>query len=121
MNDDGAPISYMVLAEGTPVRTRDGDEVGLVIAVRAADREDIFDGITVATPNGERFVDADQVQEIRERVVRLRLDAREAARLPEPEPAPPATRFIPGDLPDETMGDRMRGAAGRAWDRITGR
>ena len=108
MDADGAPISYLVLAEGTPVRTRDGDEVGLVIAVRAADREDIFDGITVATPDGERFVDADHVEDIRERVVRLRLDARQAARLPEPEPAPPATRFTAGDLADDTMGDRMR-------------
>ena len=99
MDDDGAPISYLVLAEGTPVRTRDGDEVGLVIAVRAADREDIFDGITVATPDGERFVDADHVEEIRERVVRLRLDARQAARLPEPEPALPPRGSPPGTSP----------------------
>ena len=47
-------------------------------------REHIFDGIVIATPGGQRFVDAPEVARITEKRVTLTIDAEEAARLPEP-------------------------------------
>ena len=45
-------------------------------------REHIFDGIVIATPGGQRFVDAPEVARITEKRVTLTIDAEEAARLP---------------------------------------
>jgi hypothetical protein len=83
--DEGNPISFRVLAPGTPVWTADGQEIGTVDQVLATDREDIFDGIVIRTGNGRRFVDAPEVGHIAERRVTLSIDAAEAAQLPPPE------------------------------------
>ena len=86
MDDDyGSPISYMVLAEGTPVFASDGPEVGKVARVLAVPEKDIFDGIVINTSGGRRFVDAPEVGRIYERGVMLGIDSAEAASLPEPD------------------------------------
>ena len=84
MDDDGHAISYKVLRRGTPVRSRDGEQVGTVRRVQDNVRENIFDGIVIDTPAGQRFVDAPEVARIAERWVTLTIDAAEAAELPQP-------------------------------------
>jgi len=83
-DDDGHAIAYKVLRRGTPVRSSDGRQVGTVRRVLENARENIFDGIVIDTPSGQRFVDAPEVSRIAERAVTLTIDAGEAARLPEP-------------------------------------
>ena len=64
------PSSYLVLAEGVPVYSSDGKELGKVEHVLAAPEDDIFDGFVIDTsvlPGGHRFVDAPEVEEIYER------------------------------------------------------
>ena len=94
---DGDPISYMALAPGTPVRSADGAEVGRVKTVLAVESEDIFDGVIITTPHGDRFVDAPLVDAIYQRALVLTVPAAEASRLPPPTPNPPALRTTPAD------------------------
>ena len=79
--DVGAPQSYLVLADGTPVYDRSGNRVGEVGHVLADDRVDIFHGLVVKTPDGHRFAGADQIDGIFERAV---IVAAPAAQLAEP-------------------------------------
>ena len=82
--DEGNPISFRVLARGTPVWSADDQEVGTVESVLATDREDIFDGIVIRTSAGLRFVDAPEVARIAERRVTLSIGFAEAEQLPPP-------------------------------------
>jgi hypothetical protein len=121
MTDDrGHPIAYMVLAEDTPVQGRDGGEVGKVKRVLADEGSDIFDGLILDTPDGDRFVDAPHVGEMYERLVVLEMTAADAQRLPEPTPSPASVDIAPDDVAGDTTGDKVRDAARRAWDRISG-
>lgn len=86
MSDEGQAVSYKVLARGTPVWTSDGEELGRVAAVLENEREHLFDGIVVDTPQGPRFVDAPEVARIAERRVTLAIDTATAAALPERDP-----------------------------------
>jgi hypothetical protein len=91
MEDLGAPASYMVLEEGTGCYSSDGQHLGKVAHVLADADLDLFDGIVLDTsvlPGGHRFVDADQVAEIYERGVVLKVDAAGAEALPEPSASP---------------------------------
>jgi hypothetical protein len=78
MDDDGHAISYKVLRRGTPVRSADGQQLGVVRRVQEAKRENIFDGIVIDTKSGLRFVDAPEVARIAERAVTLVFPASEA-------------------------------------------
>ena len=72
--DLGNPASYLVLADGTPVLSSDGQELGTVEHVLADADADVFDGVIVdmrAGPGGHRFADAAQVEAIYERGVVL--------------------------------------------------
>jgi len=82
--DEGNPISFRVLARGTPVWSADDCEIGTVDTVLATDREDIFDGIVIRTSSGRRFVDAPEVARIAERRVTLSISSAEAEQLPAP-------------------------------------
>ena len=84
----GPPASYLVLEEGTPVFSSDGEQLGRVAEVRADLTVDVFDGLVIgagALARERRFATADQVDEIYERGVVLRLDAAGARDLPPPE------------------------------------
>jgi hypothetical protein len=82
-DDDGHGISYKLLERGTPVVASDGAEVGTVDRVLENEREHIFDGIVVHTPErGDLFVDAPEVARIAERRVTLSIDGAAAAELP---------------------------------------
>src|SRR5690349_13254610 len=79
--DLGAPRSYLVLPAGTPVWSRSGDPVGTVEHVLADDKQDIFHGLILRTPDGDRFASSAEVDGIFERGV---IVAKPAKELPEP-------------------------------------
>jgi PRC-barrel domain len=120
MEDLGAPISYLALAEGVPIYSSDGKKLGKVEHVLAEPEEDIFDGFVIDTsvlPGGHRFVDAPQVAEIYERGAVLELDAEAAERLPEPSPNPGVLDVDPDDVPRTRLEEKLS----RAWDLISGK
>ena len=107
-DDDGPQIGYMALPRGVPVHTADGAQLGTVYRVLELEREHLFDGIVVTTPNGRRFVDAPEVARITEKRVTLTIDAEEAKDLQE-------HRGLRGSL------DTRAKRAGRRWKRRFGR
>lgn len=88
MTDEATPIAYTALTPGTPVQSADGVQFGTVEAVLAVEDLDVFDGITVRTDSGLRFVDADEAGSITTAYVRTTLTAEQAASLPAPAAAP---------------------------------
>ena len=116
----GPPGSFLTLTDGTPVYTRDGEDVGRVAYVLAEPKIDIFDGIVLdrsRLPGGHRFVDAAHVGEILERGVILTIAASEADQLPEPSENPAAMRADPA----EPLGPELEKKLRRAWETISGR
>ncbi|MFC7532584.1 PRC-barrel domain-containing protein [Actinoplanes sp. GCM10030250] len=59
--DLGAPVSFLVLADGTAVYDRSGDPVGKVEHVLSDEREHIFHGLLITTSEGHRFAGSDQI------------------------------------------------------------
>jgi uncharacterized protein YrrD len=113
----GEPIAYLALERGTPVYSSDGEEVGKVAHVLAAEDKDVFDGIVIAGQSfgrDHRFADADDIGPIYERGVVLKLDRTACAQLPKPSANPAVMRADPAD---STFGDRLRSA----WGRISGK
>jgi len=82
--DEGRPISYMALAIGTPVVSSSGTQFGEVHHVLQIPSLDLFDGLSVKTRHGLRFLDRDQIAEITTTVVRCSLSDDEVASLPAP-------------------------------------
>src|SRR3712207_2862024 len=119
-DDHGAPIAYLALEEGVPVQTSDGREVGRVKRVLADEGTDIFDGLVVDTDDGDRFVDGADVGDLYERLVVLKLSGDDIARLSGPSPSPAAIDIAPDDVAGDTTGDKIRDAARRTWDRLSG-
>jgi hypothetical protein len=76
----------MALKKDTPVLGADGSEIARVERVLDDPAQDLFDGITVRTESGLRFVDADAVVEITDKYVRT--SAQSADALPEPSGSP---------------------------------
>ncbi len=108
--DEGQPIAYEVLDKGVPVYASDGEQVGTVDHVVAAEREDIFHGVVMRSGKETRFVPAEQVASIHERGVDLRIDADAVGALGEPHGAAPAWRVDePGVKPSRwrEMLDRL--------------
>jgi hypothetical protein len=77
--DLGAPRSYLVLSPGTRVWDRSGDPAGTVEHVLADEQQDIFHGLILKTPDGNRFASSDQVDGIFERGVIVAKPARDLA------------------------------------------
>jgi uncharacterized protein YrrD len=118
--DLGQPVAYQLLKPGTPVYSSDEDRVGTVSHVLAAPDLDVFDGIVIGEHElGEehRFVDADDVQEIFEHGVMLRLDRAACEQLPKPSANPAVMRDDPAESPAEIRREKLM----RAWDLISGR
>jgi len=82
--DPGEPISYLALEVGTPVLSSTGKQIGTVHHVLQLPEFDLFDGISIKTTHGLRFVDRDQIAEITTTMVRCSLTDEEAASLPAP-------------------------------------
>ncbi len=84
ITDLGQPSSYLALEAGAPVYACDGEEIGKVEQVLADEGEDIFDGLVVSGPDAQRYVAGEQVEEIFDRGVLLKLDVAAAGELPPP-------------------------------------
>jgi hypothetical protein len=114
--DLGAPASYLTLAKGLPVYDVAGAHIGAVEHVLADPDDDIFDGIVVDTrigPGGMRFADGDQVAEVFERGVTLKVGIDQ---LHDPQPGPGVIEVDPAD--DESgIARKLR----RAWELISGK
>jgi hypothetical protein len=105
-------ISYLALSVGTPVVTSDGTEIGKVHHVLQIPELDLFDGISVKTRHGLRFVDRDQISEITTTVVRCSITDDAAASLPAPD-GPPAVAL---DL-EHDEGPSLTARLGRLFGR----
>lgn len=122
MEDLGAPSSYLELGKGAECFTSDGEKVGKVEHVLAVPEDDIFDGIVLDTsvlPGGHRFVDAEQVEEIFDRGVLLKIDRKAAEDLPEPTANPAAMEVTVDDLAEGGEG-KLKRKLHRAWELISG-
>ena len=86
--NDGEPISYLALGNGTPVLSSSGSEFGTIVHVLQIPELDEFDGIVVGTKDGHRFDDRDQITEITTSHVRCSLSDDQAAALPAPDGPP---------------------------------
>ncbi len=118
--DLGEPVSYSVLSRGTPVYSSDDVEIGKVAHVLAAEDEDVFDGIVIGEHifgEEHRFADADDVQEIFEHGVVLKLDRAASEQLPKPSANPGVLH----DDPAESNSDFRHQKLTRAWDLISGK
>ncbi len=85
---EGTPIAYSALQKGTAVLTAAGRRFGSVEHVLEIPEEDLFDGLVVATDEGIRFVDRDQISSITDVAVTTLLNDAQAASLPKPDGAP---------------------------------
>src|SRR4051812_14775767 len=102
--DIGAPVSYLVLKDGTAVFDRSGDRGGEVEHVLADEKADVFHGLVIATAgHGHRFAAAKQVDGLFERAV---IVAVAADQLPEPSADPAAKQAEEDDA----------GLLGKAWE-----
>jgi hypothetical protein len=115
--ETGEPISYLALAEDTPVYSADETPVGKVKRVLADEEHDVFDGIVIETDDGDRFVDAEQVDRLYERAAVLKLSSAEARTLPEPTPNPATIEIDADDLAKDSVRStaRTERQAGRVW------
>jgi hypothetical protein len=105
------------------VYSSDGERLGKVDHVLADPEVDVFDGLVLDTsvlPGGQRFVDAEQIEEIFERGVLVKLDRAEAERLPQPSEGAAAMEVGPDDLAEGNESELKRKLA-RAWDLISGK
>jgi hypothetical protein len=102
--DIGAPQSYLVLKDGTPVYDRAGTHVGKVEHVLADDPEDVFHGLIITTRAGHRFARAAEVDGIYERGVIVSVPADQL-----PEPSEDAAARVVDD-------DGLSHALRNAWD-----
>jgi len=114
--DPGFPIAYTALERGTPVYAEGGTAVGKVREILGAEDKDIFHGLIVHTPGGDRFVAAELVGAIHERAVALDMSAERAAELPESSEHPRLRR----DGSADPLGE-LRDMARHAWERLSRR
>ena len=113
------PVSWLLIRPGWKVLASDGSEVGEVDEVAGDDTEDIFDGLAIATSafGKPRYVPAEQVAEITEGTVRLKLTKEQVDQLGEYlEPATSAE--IEGDNKaglGESVGAEARELEGKVF------
>jgi hypothetical protein len=100
--DLGAPVSYLVLEDGTIVYDRSGAQVGTVDHVLADEPANLFHGLLIRTADGHRFAAGDQVDGLFEHGV---IVAEPADRLATPS----------ADAPAELAESRATGLK-RAWE-----
>jgi hypothetical protein len=91
------PVSWLVIERGWQVVDVDGNEVGRVEETVGDSTRDIFNGLTIAKGLLSRgqYVAAEQVDEIFEGCVRLKLRGAEVEELPEHSEPPPQERIEP--------------------------
>jgi hypothetical protein len=79
------PVSWLLIEAGWKVLASDGSEVGKVDEVTGDSSADIFDGLAIATSalGKPRYVPAEQVAEIAEGTIRLKLSPEQVGGLDE--------------------------------------
>jgi hypothetical protein len=87
VTDDQA-ISYQAATRGTPVLSSSGTQIGTLEHVLEVPEVDVFDGIVIATKDGIRFIDADNVRQITRSHIQSSLDDAQASQLQPPAGAP---------------------------------
>ena len=108
--DEGLPIAYPLLEKGVPVISSDGEQVGTVHHVVAAQEQDIFHGLVISTTRlGQRFVPAEDVATLHEHGVDLRIDAAEVTALPAPGGGAPVYTEDPAMQPMGHWTNRLSG------------
>lgn len=118
--DLGERASYFSLQAGTPVYSVNGEPIGKVTHVLADEHEDVFDGIVIGEHSfghEHRFADADEVQEIYDHGVVLKLNMAAAEQLPKPSANP----AVMHDDPAVANSDFRHQKLGRAWNLISGK
>jgi hypothetical protein len=114
-----APVSWLLIRPGWKVLASDETEVGEVDEVAGDDSMDIFSGLAIATSafGKPRYVPSEQVGEITEGYVHLKLTREQAERLGEYlEPATSAT--IEADNrggAGQALGAELREVEGKAF------
>ncbi|MEO9175691.1 MAG: hypothetical protein ABI317_09295, partial [Gaiellales bacterium] len=107
--------------EDVPVYAAGGEQVGTVDHVVAVPEVDIFHGIVMRVGRDRRFILAEDVAELHERGVDLRISEADVASLPSPHGGAPVYRDSPpGERPGrwEHLARRMGGRAGLdGWKR----
>lgn len=114
------PGSYLTLEKGADVESSDGERVGAVEHVLRDESADIFDGLVIDTqtgPGGLRFVDAPQVEDIRDGCVVLALPASEIDALPKPDANPAVMESHGAEDSESPLEHKLR----RAWEIVSGR
>ncbi len=81
--EEGPPTSYLLLGRQTPVYGSDGAVVGTVKEVLCEPSRDIFDGLVLATDDGDRLLGAEFVAAIHECGVDVALSASQVGQLPQ--------------------------------------
>ena len=117
--DNEDDISYMAVTRGTQVLSSDGIVIGQVERVLDIPDLDLFDGIVIETPDGDRFVDRDQVTRITTAAVYCNVTAEQASSLSVPDSAP-TYRADPRQDGSRSIIGRMKRKFGKAkWSRET--
>ncbi|HVB41647.1 MAG TPA: hypothetical protein VNF47_02920 [Streptosporangiaceae bacterium] len=85
---DGTPISYEAAVRGTPVLSSSGARIGTLEHVLEVSDLDLFEGMTIATRHGLRFIDAEHITQITTTRIQCSLTDEQAAQLPPPDGPP---------------------------------
>ena len=82
--DEERPISWIAIAEATPVFSSDGEEIGPIHEVLGSQEEDIFHGIEVGhgVLAGPVLIPAEKVTSITNRRIDVAMTAEEIRQLP---------------------------------------
>jgi len=95
----GDPVSWLQIEQGWNVVTADGMSVGTVAQIEGDKNDDIFDGLAVAcgTRKEIRYVPGETVGPIFVGEVTLKIASAELGTLQPFRPAPPETKWVPGN------------------------
>lgn len=108
------PVSWLMIEPGWRVESSDGVEVGRVEEVTGDSNEDIFDGLAIAFSvlGKQHYVPAEQVGEITEGNVQLKLDRAAIEKLPAYDEPPEEIEIEPDKASMLTRArERERGPA----------
>jgi len=93
----GDPVSWFVIEPGWTVVAENGEEVGSVDEVVGDSSDDIFNGLSISTSllGRPRYVPSEQVAEITEGRIRLKLSKDQVDHLGEFEEPPTTAEVLP--------------------------
>jgi hypothetical protein len=95
------PVSWFVIEAGWSVVDADGHEVGKVAEITGDSEQDIFDGLAITSSalHSRRYVPSEEVAEIVEGRVTLKLRGADVERLQEFSEPPPQERITSEKAP----------------------